>query len=654
MTNSQRIRNFLFGPPRDVFNNETKKHVALIAFMAWIGLGADGLSSSCYGPEEAFLALGSHTQLGIYLAIATAVTVFVISIAYIQVIELFPNGGGGYKVATHLLGPYAGLVSGSALIIDFVLTISISVSCSMDALLSLLPADLMRYKIYAAVAVVILLTYLNLRGMKESIRILTPIFLGFVVSHVIMIVYGIYAHADGLAQIIPNAVADSNALSQELGWIFVAALFLKAFSLGGGTYTGLEAVSNNVNSLAEPRIVTGRLTMFFVAFSLALMAAGIIILYLLWEVEPVHGKTLNAVVFGQIMQDWSIGGIQLVDYLLPMVMMFAAGLLLVAANTGFISGPNILANMGTDKWMPQFFSSLSSRLVAKNGIVLMAVAAIATILITRGEVSLLVVLYSINVFLTFSLSMLGLCLHWIRNRKTAKLWYVKLVVAGVGLMITGTILIVTTVAKFEQGGWITILITSTVIFIGIKINNRYRSIDRKVTDIDQLFTQSQENKCHNPPTVDASQPTAVLIMHETAGSGMHTLLWILRLFPNVYKNFVFVSVGTVDTDAFANQSKWHVLRRDVKSGLKYCVDYCQNHGLASTSYVSFGTDKLEKLTELTDMVIKEYPKAVFFSSKLIFDRESLFTQLLYNQNIYILQRRLHNKGYNMIILPMKV
>ena len=130
----KKIRNFLFGPPRNPFDQETRKSISLVAFLAWIGLGADGISSSCYGPEEAFLALGSHEELAIYLAIATAFTVFIISYAYTQVIELFPNGGGGYRVATRLLGKYAGLVSGSALIIDYVLTIAISIASGVDAI----------------------------------------------------------------------------------------------------------------------------------------------------------------------------------------------------------------------------------------------------------------------------------------------------------------------------------------------------------------------------------------------------------------------------------------------------------------------------------------------------------------------------------------
>src|SRR6476620_4883116 len=135
-----KISETLLGKRLDPFSGQTRKHIALIAFLAWVGLGADGLSSSCYGPEAAFLALGRHTHLGLYMALATAITVFVIAIAYNQVIELFPTGGGGYKVATNLIGPHAGLVLGSALIVDYMLPIAISVASGVDAVFSLLPA----------------------------------------------------------------------------------------------------------------------------------------------------------------------------------------------------------------------------------------------------------------------------------------------------------------------------------------------------------------------------------------------------------------------------------------------------------------------------------------------------------------------------------
>src|SRR5256886_5051926 len=139
-----KLRQKLFGKPLDPLDTKTRRHIALVAFFAWVGLGADGISSSCYGPEEAFRALGEHTDLGLYLALATAATVFIIALAYNQVIELFPTGGGGYRVATRLIGPYAGLVSGAALILDYVLTVSISIASGVDALFSLFPLPFQR------------------------------------------------------------------------------------------------------------------------------------------------------------------------------------------------------------------------------------------------------------------------------------------------------------------------------------------------------------------------------------------------------------------------------------------------------------------------------------------------------------------------------
>src|SRR5256884_2152763 len=174
MPGTRKITEMIFGAPLDPFSKETRRHVVLVAFLAWIGLGADGLSSSCYGPEEAFLALGEHTHLALYMAAATALTVFVIAVAYNQVIELFPSGGGGYKVATNLIGPYTGLVSGAALIVDYMLTIAISIASGVDAVFSFLPRDMQRFKLVTEIGAVALLLVLNLRGMRESIKVLLP------------------------------------------------------------------------------------------------------------------------------------------------------------------------------------------------------------------------------------------------------------------------------------------------------------------------------------------------------------------------------------------------------------------------------------------------------------------------------------------------
>src|SRR5476649_631472 len=157
---SAKIREVLLGKALDPMKVETRHSLALVAFIAWVGLGADGLSSSAYGPEEAFKALGPHGHFGLYLAIATAVTVFIISLAYNQIIELFPTGGGGYRIATRLIGPRAGLVSGAALIVDYVLTIAISVASGVDALFSLLPVAAQAYKLSLELALVVILLWM--------------------------------------------------------------------------------------------------------------------------------------------------------------------------------------------------------------------------------------------------------------------------------------------------------------------------------------------------------------------------------------------------------------------------------------------------------------------------------------------------------------
>src|SRR5689334_11405835 len=170
------LRRLLFGPPRDVQDPRTHHTISLIALLAWVGLGADGLSSSAYGPDEAFRALGQHTYLAIALAVATTITVLVISLAYSQIIKRFPFGGGGYIVATELLGPRWGVVSGSALLVDYVLTISVSIASGADQVFSVLPLGVARWKLILEGVVICILILLNLRGVKESVTVLAPIF----------------------------------------------------------------------------------------------------------------------------------------------------------------------------------------------------------------------------------------------------------------------------------------------------------------------------------------------------------------------------------------------------------------------------------------------------------------------------------------------
>src|SRR5262245_62080657 len=186
-----KLRQWLFGAPRNLFDPRIHQHMALVAFFAWVGLGSDGLSSSCYGPEEIFRQLGAHQHLALYLVLAVIGTVFLISASYGHIIEQFPFGGGGYLVASKLLGAGPGVVSGCALVVDYVLTVAISVAAGCEAIFSFVPAAQHGWKLPAEFAVVGWLILLNIRGIKESVLVLTPIFLAFIVSHAGLIGFGI-------------------------------------------------------------------------------------------------------------------------------------------------------------------------------------------------------------------------------------------------------------------------------------------------------------------------------------------------------------------------------------------------------------------------------------------------------------------------------
>ncbi|SHN26580.1 Amino acid transporter [Duganella sacchari] len=650
---NKKIREIILGKPLDPLKSETRHSMALVAFLAWVGLGADGLSSSAYGPEETFRALGGHTHLGLYMAIATAVTVFIIALAYNQVIELFPTGGGGYRVATKLVGPYMGLISGCALILDYVLTIAISIASGVDALASFLPLGFQPYKLWAETFFIGLLIVMNLRGLKEAIQILLPIFLGFVATHLVLIVYGIFAHASHLPALIPGTMAETTDLASHIGWAGVAGMLL-AYSQGGGTYTGLEAVSNNVNLLAEPRVRTGKVTMIYMALSLAFTAGGIILLYLLWDAQPVPGETLNASTFKTIIASMGLGGEMVNQMLLVVVLAFEAGLLFVAANTGFLGGPSVLSNMAADSWVPHKFRYLSTRLVTQNGILVMGVAALAILWWTGGSVTLLVVLYSISVFLTFAISLFGLVLYWSRNRKKGTQWKRRWLLSALGFVICAGILAILLVERFAEGGWTTAVIIAAMAAFCFYIRKHYRATKQAIHSVDEVFASQPFGAGTEPIEPNPEEQTAVFIVGTSRGGGLHALLWVQRMFPNHFKNFLFVNARTVDSHAYGGEGALEQMREEAAETLEFFVDFCHSHGMAASSYLGFGTDAVEEVTRLCEEISHEFPHAIFFTSKLIFASDNWFTRLLHNQAALAAQRRLHLEGLQMVILPMKV
>src|SRR3989338_1552305 len=207
-TIGKKLKNIFIGKAHSPHDTKLFHKISLIAFFALVGIGADGLSSSCYGPQEAFVALQGHMYLGIFVAIASAITVFVISASYSQIVQLFPSGGGGYLVASKLLSPRLGMISGCALLVDYVLTITISIASGADAIFSFLPKEWLVFKLEFAMLGVLLLVILNLRGVKESVIPLVPVFLVFIATHLFVIVYTVVTHLPQLPAVIGTAKAE--------------------------------------------------------------------------------------------------------------------------------------------------------------------------------------------------------------------------------------------------------------------------------------------------------------------------------------------------------------------------------------------------------------------------------------------------------------
>jgi amino acid transporter len=645
-----RVRRALIGAPRNVRDPSVYHHISLVAFLAWVGLGADGLSSSAYGPDETFRAIGEHHYLALALAAAMMVTILVISVAYSQIIKRFPFGGGGYVVATKLLGPRWGVISGAALLVDYVLTISVSIASGADQVFSVLPPQWAPWKLTVEALVIGVLLVMNLRGVKESVTALMPIFLVFLVTHVVLIGGGIASHAFEVPRVAHEV---RTGFSQGLGTIGLAgmfALFARAYSMGAGTYTGIEAVSNGLQIMREPKVQTARRTMTYMGTSLAITASGILLLYMLFHITPEEGKTMNASLLERFAHGWP-GPLH---YGYVWVTLGAeAALLFVAAQAGFIDGPRVMSNMAIDSWLPHRFGQLSDRLTMQDGVLLMGGASIVTLLYTRGDIGALVTMYAINVFVTFSLSQASMLRYWFARR--GEIGFKRgVAIHGTAFVLCFTILVGNVVQKFEQGAWLTVAVTAVVVALCLVIRRHYRRVQSNLRRLNEVMNSLPSHPVTERGKVDPKQPTAVLLVGAYSGLGIHQLLTIQRLFPAYYKNFVFLSVGVIDSATMKGVEEVEQVRTSTEDSLRRYVDLAARLGLNAEYRMAVGTEAVAEAEKLCLATAKEFPRAIFFAGKLVFEREKWFQRLLHNETAYQLQRRLQFAGLNAMVLPVRI
>ncbi len=653
----KKVKTFFLGGARDFTDHKIFHQLALSAFLAWVGLGSDGLSSSCYGPAEAFKALQGHPTLGIFVAIGTGITILIIASSYSHIIELFPHGGGGYLVASKLLSPKMGVISGSALLIDYILTITISIASGADAIFSFLPIGYIGYKLWFAVFGVLVLLLLNLRGIKEAVMPLVPVFLLFVFTHAVVIVYAVISHMGNFSMVYHETGRELTNSFHTLGLFGVLFLVLKAYSLGAGTFTGIEAVSNGLPVLRDPKVATAKKTMKYMAISLSVTVMGLMLAYILFDVRDTPGKTMNAILFESLTASW--GGFYGVGFV--WITLFSeAVLLFIAAQTGFLDGPRVLANMALDKWLPTRFAMLSDRLVTEKGILVMGFASLVMMLASNGSVDFLIVLYSINVFITFTLSQLGMVKHWWEQRGTEKQWFKKLMINGIGLTLTTFILISVLILKFNEGGWVTIVITGVLVLGAFFIKNHYNKTYATLKRLDVIveaavLSGSDVHDSTTPaPAYDQKAKTAAILVNGFNGLGLHTLFSVFRLFGTTYKNYVFVEIGSIDAGNFKGADEIENLGSFVRNETSKYVDYMNDHGHYAEAYYSIGTDVVDEVNKLVPAIREKFPDIVFFGGQLVFTNESLMDRWLHNYTVFAVQQNLYVHGIPFVILPVKV
>lgn len=474
-------------------------------------------------------------------------------------------------------------------------------------------------------------------------------------THAILIGAGLTLGISQIQETTAHVTQDLSNSLHGLGWAGVLLLLTRAYSLGDGTYTGIEAVSNGLPIMREPRVKTAKRTMFYMAVSLSFTAAGLLIAYFLMRAVPREGMTLNALLAEQVSAGWTGGNAFVFATLI------SEGLILFfAAQAGFIDGPRVLANMAIDRWAPWRFSSLSDRLTSQNGNVLMGGAALLVLILTRGDVSRLIVMYSINVFLTFSLWIAAMLIASLRRRKARQHWKKDTAIFSLGFLHCFSILVVTSLEKFQAGGWITLVVTTAVVLLAFAIQGHYRSAAKEIAGIGgpnvvpfdfsgKLTTES--SKIQVPPAHNQER-TAVILVGGHYGIGLRTIHYVITQFKGYFSNVLLVSVGVVDSGTFKGATEIENLRLSVSTTLQKFSELLAQVGVSVQTRFAIDTDPVDGLDILCYQAAQDFRNPILFSGQVIFECEKWFHGFLHNQTSFQLQKRLQMRGLTLVILPI--
>ena len=464
----RRLKQIIIGRPlltEEIHEQTLSKKAALTVF------SSDALSSTAYATDEILLALMVAGAAALSLALPTAILIVILLVivvtSYGQTIHAYPTGGGAYTVAKENLGVGAGLVAGAALLVDYVLTVAVSVAAGIAAITSAVPA-LYPERVWLCLLAIFIVLAANLRGVRESAALFAMPVYFFIVSAYVLVIGGLVQYFRS-----PQPIAPPEAVAAApVGWL-AAVLILRAFSSGCAALTGVEAVSNGVRAFKPPVSKNASVTLYIMAAILGTLFLGATIIARLYGIVPHEGETVLSQLGHRVF------GASPIYYAIQLASMF---ILVLAANTSFADFPRLASILARDRFLPRQFANLGDRLVFSNGIIILGLAAGFLVVLFGGSVHRLIPLYAIGVFLSFTLWQAGMVVHW--KSTGGRGWRRRLVINAIGAVATAVVVFDLAIFKFVHGAWVVLVILPLQVWVFRKIREHYFLVSMEVSVAD--------------------------------------------------------------------------------------------------------------------------------------------------------------------------
>lgn len=526
-------------------------------------LSSDALSSVAYATEEILLVLvaagSSALSYSIPIAAVIMLLLGIVILSYSQTIKAYPNGGGSYIVARENLGLMAGLVAGGSLMIDYILTVTVSVSAGTAALTSAVPV-LKEHTVLLCLVFMFLIMLVNLRGVKESGNLFMIPTYSFIIGIFLLVAVGIYQHVSGT---VPTETIEQLPVKEPLTLFFL----LRAFSAGCSALTGVEAISDGVLAFKPPEWQNARKTLIYLGIILGAMFIGITYLANSYHLIPAEGETAVSQLGRKILGDGSIP-----YYFLQISTLL---ILLLAANTSYADFPRLCYFISRDGFLPRQLAILGDRLVYSNGIIFLSAAAAVLVIVFKGQVNAIIPLYAVGVFTSFTLSQAGMVVRWYRLKTSG--WQASALMNGIGALATLVVLTVIVLTKFVAGAWVVVVAIPVLVSIFLTINRHYKYVAQRLS----IQDLAPRGYIPRPRSETITHPAIVIVGQLNRGT-----VEALDYARSIADEIIAIHVDIGSTDRAKLSKRWEELESDIhleiidspfRSLIEPIVDFISNY-----------------------------------------------------------------------------